>query len=376
MATPQPHVRSQRMLLAALLALVPLGARATDSLANTGTDAAALVPPAPETVLAVPPELQRMLQTKVIDATRSHVGRAELLTHFLFADDGLHVQYQPGATHDVAEAFDTRRADCLGFTILAVALARAAGLHAQGQELERILARDLDADTAIQITHANAGLSASGHRYVIDIADDELFGAPPPHAVSDARLLAMFYDNRAMELMIGGQLEAANAWLQAAMREDADYPVLWNNAAVLAHRGGDMATAERDLLHTLQLAPKNSAALFNLIGLYRQQGNTVQAEAWQQRAEKALRRDPFHQYVLGRTYERDGNYAEAERHYRLAIHFDHNVHQFHFALARTYFLEGQPRHAGAELARASQLSSGHDHDAYQAKLDKLRQMLH
>lgn len=374
MATPTPSFRRRARFLPGAMLAFAFAANADQPAPAAFFDAA---PPSADSVLALPPELRALLQEKVIATTEPGSERLQALTRFIFDEDGLHMQYQSDATHTVAESFQSRRADCLGFTLLAVTLARASGLRATGQELDQVMARDVSADTLVQINHANTAIETDGRHFVIDVAADVVLAASAPHAVSDAHLLAMYYNNRAMDLMMQDKPDAADAWLQAALRADGNYANLWNNAGALAQRRGDAVAAERDFLHALNLSPKHSGALFNLIGLYRQIGRNAQANAWQQRAEKVLRNDPFHQYALGMDHEKAGNYADAQRDYQRAIKLDGNLHLFHFALARVCYLQGEMRRAGQELARASQLSSGTNHDAYQAKLDKLRrQMLH
>lgn len=330
-------------------------------------------PPRPEDVLAIPDELRDMLRQQVIEpAANNRKRRLDLLFDFLFYELGM--QYDRDVTHTVAESFHTRKANCLAFTLLTVALAREAGLQAQGQELERVLSWDLNGDIVVQNTHANARIGLYGQHYVIDIAADQVLTHSPPQQIDDDRLLAMYYNNRAMELLMLERPDAADAWLQVAARLDPGYATVWNNMGVLRLRSGDVRAAETHFLHALRINREHTGALSNLVGLYQRIGDGARAAQWRQRADDRLADDPFHQFAQGLRSEQRGDFADALKRYRRAAQLDRDEHVFHFALARAWMRLGDAGRAGAELARARDLSQGDYRGRYQTKLDALRRI--
>jgi len=86
------------------------------------------------------------------------------------------------------------------------------------------------------------------------------------------------------------------------------------------------------------------------------------------------RNDPFAQYMAGAAAERSGDLALAIRYYRRAVQLYDNAHQFHFGLARAYFLSGQLARADRELTRARALGGNSNQQRYQAKLDGLSRL--
>lgn len=365
-------------LFAAALALAPAQVAQAPSVQNPAPLAAEVVfadaPPAPEDVLAIPPELREMLQRRVIEpAGTNRRRRFDLLFDFLFYE--LDLQYQRDATHTVSESFRTRQANCLAFTLLTVALAREVGLTAQGQELERVLSWDLNGDIVVQNTHANARVGIYGQRYVIDIAADQVLTHSPPQQIDDERLLSMYYNNRAMELLMLGRSAAADTWIQVAIEQDPDYATAWNNMGVLRMRAGDIRTAEAHFLHALRLSRTHNGALLNLTSLYQRSGDETRAAQWRQRADRVLAADPFHQFSEGMRSERSGDFATALKHYRRATRLDRGEHVFHFGLARAWMKLGDARRANAELALARDLSKGDHRSRYETKLHALRRSL-
>ncbi|MFT4179443.1 MAG: tetratricopeptide repeat protein [Thermomonas sp.] len=336
--------------------------------------AAPAIPPAPETVMAVPPELRAIVQQRVIDASVSRQKRLERLAALMFDADGLGIEYEASATHTVAEVFQTRKANCLTFTLLAIALAREVGLEAFPQEIERTLTWDTDdGNVFVQNMHVNAGVVADNRRFTIDVASDQLLTHSPPERISDARLLSHYYNNRAMELMLDGHDADAAAWLDKALQLDAHHASAWNNAGVLAQRSGDRIEAERNMLKALALNPTHSGALANIVAHYQRMGDTRNADAWRKRAEQARRNDPLHQFLLGHLAEKQGDYAVALERYRRAVKLDNNQSLFHLACARLWLRAGDIPQAINAMAQAQKLDSAH-RNRYQAKLDKLRKL--
>ena len=167
--------------------------------------------PRPEQIMAVPPELHAQLQQQVIAAGGSERMRLERLAEFLFRKSGLGMEYSADATLTVEQAYRTRKANCLTFTLLTVALARESGLQAYAQELDDIVAGRVDDDIVYRFNHVNAGFTIGHSRFTIDVARDLVKARGPPKPISDQRLLALYYNNRAAELLAAASPAAAVA---------------------------------------------------------------------------------------------------------------------------------------------------------------------
>lgn len=353
-------------LLAAALALqsAPLVPRAPVSVS----------PPTAEQVMAVPAALHQEFRHKVLDVTALPERRLDKLIEFMFDKDGLALEYWPDATHTISESFQTRQVNCLSFTMMVVVLAREAGLPAYPQQIGRVLAWGMAGDVVMQSMHANAVVTAAGQRYMLDVAFNRLSSAVGDSRISDEHLLALFYGNRAMELLVAGRMSEAQTWQDEALRHDQGDATLWNNAAVVRQRMGDESGAERMLLLAVERDPRLSSALSNLISLYRANGDSKREAHWRHRAERVLRKDPYYQFSQGQRYEQAGDYLAAISFYRRAISLHQGEHLFHFVLARVYYRLGRSRDAGLQLNIAQQLSEGADRQRYQSKLEALRRV--
>lgn len=311
--------------------------------------------PRPEQVMALPPELRTQLQAQVIDGGGSRRSRLERLAGFLFKKTGLGMEYAVDATYTVEQAYRARKANCLTFTLLTVALAREAGLDAYGQELVDVVSWRAERDIVYGFNHVNAGILIGQSHYTIDVARDLLVARSPPQRITDEHLLALYYNNRAAELLVGASPAVADPYMAMALQLAPHYPSAWANAGVLSLRKGDRATAERDYLKALALDPENSSALVNLMTLYRDGGEEAKRATYARRLEKIQAKDPYFAFVQAEGAAREGDYEAAAQHYRQAIRLYDKEPRFFTGLAHAYQQLGKERAAESALNRAATL---------------------
>lgn len=329
--------------------------------------------PRPEQILAIPDELRTAFQLEVLDTTRFQQDRLERLVRFVFGKDSLGVTYTSDATQTVAASFRSREVNCLSSALMIVALAREAGLKAHAQQVSKVVTWDLRDDVVVQSQHVNAIVElGSGRRYVIDVDASDAIATDALNPISDQQLLAYFYGNRAMELLVERRLPEAGTWLDEALRLAPKDPLLRNNAGVMSLRMGDEEAAERHFLEALHKDPDQISALSNLIALYQRRGDGLRAAKWQARADKVLRNAPYYQFDLGRQREQSGDTQGAIQFYRRAIALNRSEHRFYFALAQAYLAMGRRDKANREMARALEHSHGTAREEYQGKLVMLR----
>ncbi len=362
-------------VLARLFAMVLLlcaGSVQADAVAGAVQAPATATVPSPGQILAIPPELADLLQEQVVARSTSHTRRLDLLARFIFDPDGLGIRYRHDANYTVAETYQAREANCLSFTLLTIALARAAGLDAYGQHVAQALSWHSENGQVVRSSHVNAGIFAEGRRFSVDVASDNVLTQEPPARVSDEALIALFHSNHAVAAMIAGDLAKAHALLSLAQEFGPELAQIWSNAGVLHVRSNQLTAAENAYLKAIALAPKDSTALFNLASLYRRTGERDQAAMLERQAQRVLSRDPFHQFQQAIAAENAGDPATALKHFRRAIRLHPNEARFHLGMARSYLALSDERRAVLSLARASEVGSGGDQARLQAKLEHLR----
>lgn len=372
---PQPFARRRdcptRRLLVAMALLfagsaTPLLAQTQDPL-QPSADAAL---PLMRDVVSVPDALQARLRAHVIEPGTSRERRLEALVALLFDDAGYGLQYDGSLTRTVAQSAADRRANCLSFSLLFVALARKAGIEAYVQETDHVLAWQ-GGDALYGNGHVNVGVKVGLARKTVDIDRSVVSIRGMPRPISDERALSHFYNNRGAELMREGQHAAARAHFDKALALTPEFVPALNNLGVLSMRQGDYAHADRTYTAALKKNPRHTATLFNMVNLYRKSGDTRRQREYEVRLFKVQRRDPFHQIILALGYEKNGAYADAAEHFRRAIRLNARDHFVYFGLARAYAHLGESARATEALMRARD-AAGDSRGMYQTKLDRLR----
>ena len=333
---------------------------------------AAAVDPIPrEQIMALPAELRARVHEVVLAGDPAPTQRFQRLMNFVVDEQGLGMTYQEDATYTVAEAYAQRKANCLTFTLLVLALADEAGLEAYPQELGETLSwREIDG-TIYRDNHINAGVRIGGHRYTIDPAADLVFLPRPPVTVSHERLLAHYYNNVAVDRLQQGRMADALQDMDAALSLDPEFATLWSNAGVMYLHNGDRAAAERAYLRALSLDPMDASALFNLVQLLHGRHDPREVDLRQRLARIELK-DPLQQFLVALDLERNGNFPRAIASMRRAIQLKPDEHRFYAALARLYQRVGDLTRARSALSSAQSHSAGKFQAMYREQREHLQ----
>jgi len=327
---------------------------------------AAEVEPLPqEQVMALPSALRTRLHDEVLVERMSQDERLQRLADFMFQPQpqGLGLLYEEDATYTVERTYETRRGNCVAFTLLFLALAREAGLDAWPQETVEVQAWHLRNNTLYRTNHVDAGVRAGGRTYRVDGSPVAVVARYPPERIEQRRLLAHYYNNHAIAAMDNGQLPLALRYMAIAIDLDPNYAITWSNAGVLSLRSGDAVAAEHAYATALTLDPQNIAALFNMVGLLQRTGDAKREAGFRRRLERVQQEDPFYHFVMAMDDERSGDYANAIEHFRRAIRLYPREYRFHAALAAAYRQVGDVRRADKALARARALGGKAVRDA-------------
>lgn len=163
-------------------------------------------------------------------------------------------------TPTAAEAFATRRADCLGFALTLVALARAARVDAGfALQVAAVAAEDRG---SLRIATNHVVVAFAGR--VFDLGG-EAEQTPRRHRpIGDRTALALFHSNRGAHALAAGADEEAVERLYRALRHDPSLTWVWSNLGVALRRTGDAAGAVLAHEMALRIDPFDPTAHRNL----------------------------------------------------------------------------------------------------------------
>ena len=271
-------------------------------------------------LLALDEDMERFFAAR-IDDRASKLTRLNQVVTAILGEQGLHFAYEKDGNYSARETYRRRRGNCLSFSLLAVAIARAHGITAWFCEVDTFPQWDRFGSLITEIWHLNVHASVGTAEYEIN----PLGGAERQDpvaarkAVSDSRALANFYNNLAVRRLADGAAAEAQALFDRALAADSTAAFVWANKGSALRLAGDYAGANDCLERAVKEDPAELAALSNLADLYAQTGRLKQAAKLEKKVERYRLQNPYYLGFLARTEYSRGQYREAEGHLRRAV---------------------------------------------------------
>lgn len=335
-----------------------------------------------EDVFAISPAMARYLDRDIGRQLRRS-GRQRGLIDALYEREMLRLEYDSAATRTASEAFAARSGNCLSLVIMTAALARHLELPVTFQSVDVEDSWSRGESLLLAAGHVNLVL---GHRMLdrasgigndaamtVDFLPPQDLGGRRVTVISEARVLAMFFNNRAAETLAQGDLDQAYAWVKAALGQEPGFTSAQITLGVVYHRRGLLDAAESAFRHALRAEPRNTQALADLASVLFSQGRDAEAREVKQQLARLEAYPPFHFFELGRAAVRRGDFEAGRAWLRKELARDPDYHEVHFWLAVAYGGLGDAGAAHRHLAQAMANSTTRgEHDLYAAKLDRLQ----
>jgi len=261
--------------------------------------------------------------------------RLEALVEAVFRDRALGFTYAP-ATRTPVETFTARSGNCLSFTLLFIAMCRYLDLDARFREVEIAPLWTRNGNFISLNKHINAAVLIGNVGYAIDVFPGVERIEVGGQVVSDERGMAHFYNNKGVEELGSGNIEAAEENLRTALEMDATAVSPWINLGAARAYQGDYASAERYYRRALELNPRDHAAMSNLAIVMEKTHRPREATRLQAKVREFQDKNPYYHLNLGIQAYGEGRYQLAIDRYRKALKLKPREHNFHFALARAY----------------------------------------
>jgi Tfp pilus assembly protein PilF len=332
-------------------------------------------------VFALSPEMKNFLTGPIAVKLRS-LGRQRGLVDALYTKTQLKLEFDSAMTRTAAQAFAARSGNCLSLVIMTATFAKELGLSVRFQKVYVDETWSRIGDNYVFIEHVNLTLSERipevglGHLE----ANSTLIDFLPPQDVrglryrvlSEETILAMYMNNRAVELLTRGQFDDAYWFAREAIKQDPQFLSAYNTLGAAYRRHGDLAEAERAFSYVLARDPTNTRVMSNQVTVLNDLGRVAESRELTRRLEQ-LEPDPaFSFFKRGLAAMQDKDYRLANALFAKEVDRAPYYHEFHFWLALSYLGLGEFDKGREQLALAIQNSTTrNDHDLYAAKLDRL-----
>jgi tetratricopeptide (TPR) repeat protein len=337
----------------------------------------------PAAPLALSDEMRRYLAAKPMKSARQADRRKQLIDALYHGD--LKLEYDAAITRTASQAFDARSGNCLALVLMTSAFAKELGLTVTYQAVLGEDGWDRADDLYIALGHVNLALEDRAtpldvrikqQPMIVDFLPARDRNALNTRPIGEPTVIAMYFNNRAVESMTQGRLADAYWFAREAVREDPQLQSAYITLAVVYRAAHQPAFAERSLLRVAERDPDNLNVMSNRVLVLRDLGRNAEADALAQRLAQLDPHPPFSYFHAGRAALREGRLDEARRLFAKEVQRAPYHHEFEYWLAVTYAAMNDPQHAALHLQKAMEVSTTRkDHDLYAAKLDRLKALM-
>lgn len=298
----------------------------------------------PNSLFVLSEEAEAFVNAAIIrkDSDEKQVKR---LMRAIFNRSDFDLLYQADANTNATTTFENRSANCLSLTIMAYAMTTYAGFDARFQEVEipEFWTRNsgfslLNGHINLRVVPRHKGRSYSLYRrhVIIDFDPQEGLYEFNANELSKERIVAMFYNNKAAELILKEKLNHAYAYLKAALQVDSRYKAAMLNLGLVYRKAGELEYAEQAYLAAIAVNDEYLSAWENLAVLYNKTNRETLASEIFFRLQRQRMKNPYYHLMLAEQALENDDVKQSIVHFKDAIKLDSAPHQFYFGLANAY----------------------------------------
>ncbi|TKB56736.1 tetratricopeptide repeat protein [Ferrimonas aestuarii] len=287
-------------------------------------------------------------------------------------------EYDNSHTRVASVTFEHRAGNCMSLVLMTAAMAKFWGLGVEYQLVKSPPLWDRQGGVHLLNEHVNIRVyskdsvwSSVDTSVIIDFLPGSYVRGYQTERLSEAQIIARFFNNLGAEALVAGDANSAYHYLKRALEVDPKLPEAWNTLGVLYRRQGLESDAERVYRFAIDTLPESTNALHNFALLLASQDRLTEWSQVHRRLELARLANPFFYYDMAEWEYRQGNFSEALSQYRKAVKLADYHHEFHFGLSRAYFQLGEIDRSQASLSRAYRLAPQSEKQRYQLKLNAL-----
>ena len=273
--------------------------------------------------------------------------------------------YEPYLNLTAPEAFAAKRGNCLSYTSLFVALARAADLDARFQMVAVPPDYDSVGGRLVLNKHINVRVENVPGRgtVTVEFSEEYASGIYDRRAVPDQYATALHYNNLAFAHARDGDPRSEFVYLRKAIDATPDNPDYWANLGVFYGRQRQHDHAVAAHRRALSFDANHGAAIRGLANAYTALGHDEAARLFRKRIARSRARDAYGYFALAQRALEASHVAYSLELLGNAIRLHGDDHRFHQLQGEAYAELGDDAAAEASFKRARTVARASREDA-------------
>lgn len=312
--------------------------------------------PPEDTLMTLNDDMRAFLH-HYVPARGSDESKLDALLYALLHRGILGLAYDPAASHTASGAFEDQSANCLGFSLLFVSMAREIGLQARFNDVAIPPVWDFQGTQSyILFKHMNSVVRLpAGKKKVVDINRDQYKHHYRQRLLTDNQAKAHYFNNQGVNFMLNGNLSEAFNYFRKGLDIAPESSFVWSSLGTLYRRAGLLRESELAYLQGLSQDSKSTVVLNNLGYLYGAMGNQDLANFYRKKVETARKSNPHYRYAVAKNAFVKKNLSKAHREITIALERESNEHTFWYLAARISAGLSRNREAEQYLQKAMDL---------------------
>ncbi len=294
-----------------------------------------------EDPIALSDEMRRFVDRYIVPI-HDKSARITALNNALFNQALIGIEYDNGATTTAIEAYNSGRANCVGFANVFVAMGRYAGLNTRYQQV-KVKPNWERGDGLLYVPlHINVVIKAKmGSSFVADIAKQRYVRASSKTIIKDNQAHAQYFNNVAMDALARDDFRSSYSYMVKSIELAPNLEFLWSNLGYLFRRNNQFEAAESSYLTALALDSSSRNAMKNLAVLYQSYDRDIEAEPLLGMVEKLNKNNPYGYANKAFEFAIKADWSNAMKNINKALKLRPDEIEFHLAKMKYLFEAGE-----------------------------------
>lgn len=257
-------------------------------------------------------ESMKKAAARMVNRNADPARRLRNLARFLTDSGFVNFEYTQNQSLTAKQAYQQRRGDCMAYTNLFLALARALGIDAYFVHVREVQNYYERAGWFFVSSHVAVGYGVGPAAEVIDFANEISDWRLALYSIiSDDAALALYYNNVAVDHMVSGRTEDAEHLFRFWLAREPSVAELYNNLGVLLNRQKRYKESLPVLAEAIRRFPTYAPLFTNGLAAARGAGRTDLVSIYEERGAQAEYQDPFFIFARAMSFYHDDRYAQA-----------------------------------------------------------------